>query len=80
LKPSELLKVREKLLQLDFMRNQNPKIFQVGIKPPTFLVYVNEPEHLRRNQIMHIQKIIRQLYGFYGSPIHFRVKRHGEKY
>jgi GTP-binding protein len=80
LKPSELLKIREKLIQLDFMKNQNPKIFQVGIKPPTFLVYVNEPEYLRKHQIMHIQKIIRQLYGFYGSPIHFRVKRHGERY
>ena len=80
LKPSELLKVRERLLRLDFMKRQNPKIFQVGVKPPTFLVYVNEPENLRKHQIMHIAKIIRGLYGFRGTPIHFRVKRHGEKY
>lgn len=80
LKPSELLRIREMIKGLDFMRGQNPKIFQVGIKPPTFLVYVNEPENLRRHQIMHISKIIRKLYGFYGTPIHFRVKRHGEKY
>lgn len=80
LKPSELLKIRERLVQLDFMRNQNPKIFQLTVKPPTFLVYVNEPENLRKYQIKHIEKIIRQLYGFYGSPIHFRVKRHGEPY
>ena len=80
LKPSELLRVRERLLRLDFMKRQNPKIFQVGVKPPTFLVYVNEPENLRKHQIMHIAKIIRGLYGFRGTPIHFRVKRHGERY
>ncbi|GBD03164.1 GTPase Der [bacterium HR19] len=80
LKPSQLLKIRERLVQLDFMRNQSPKIFQLTVKPPTFLVYVNEPENLRKYQVKHIEKIIRQLYGFYGSPIHFRVKRHGEPY
>ncbi len=80
LKPSELLRIRQKLLRLDFMKRQEPKIFQLAVKPPTFLIYVNEPESLRKHQITHVGKIIRSLYGFYGSPIHFRVKRHGESF
>ncbi len=76
LKPSQLLKIRQKLMQLDFMIGQNPKIFQVRTCPPTFTINVKNPLILRKNQIMHVGKIIRELYGFEGSPIKFEIKRH----
>ncbi|MCS7214132.1 MAG: ribosome biogenesis GTPase Der [Candidatus Calescibacterium sp.] len=80
LKPSELLKIRDRLVKLDFIKFQDPKIFQVGIQPPTFLIYVNDPKILRRYQVSHVEKIIRSMYDFKGSPIHFRIKKHGEEY
>lgn len=80
LKPSELLRIRNRLVELDFLRFQNPKIFQVGTCPPTFLIYVKDPTVLRRYQVAHVEKVIRSMFDFRGSPIHFRIKRHGEEF
>lgn len=80
LKPSELIKIKNNLERLNFMKFQNPKIFQIGIRPPKFLLWVNDPSGIRKYQVSHVEKILRQTYDFRGTPLHFRIKAHGENF
>ncbi|MCJ8006686.1 ribosome biogenesis GTPase Der [Lederbergia wuyishanensis] len=48
------------------------KIFyvtQVGIKPPTFVVFVNDPEIMHFSYERFLQNRIREAFGFEGTPI-----------
>ncbi|MBW8349096.1 ribosome biogenesis GTPase Der [Bacillus sp. IITD106] len=48
------------------------KIFyvtQVGIKPPTFIVFVNDPEIMHFSYERFLQNRIREAFGFEGTPI-----------
>lgn len=42
---------------------------QVGIKPPTFVVFTNNPEHIKDDYIRYLEKLLRQRYSFAGTPI-----------
>ncbi|MBN1230272.1 MAG: ribosome biogenesis GTPase Der [Anaerolineales bacterium] len=48
------------------------KIFygtQVRVDPPTFILYVNEPELLHFGYIRYLENRLRDVYGFTGTPI-----------
>ncbi|BCB97098.1 GTPase Der [Dissulfurispira thermophila] len=49
-------------------------ITQVGIKPPTFTIFVNYPSGVKAHHIRYIEKALRQEYSFKGTPIRIYVK------
>jgi len=49
-------------------------ITQVSIKPPTFILFVNNSELLHFSYRRYIENQIRQNFGFKGTPIHFIVR------
>ncbi|MCD7854794.1 MAG: ribosome biogenesis GTPase Der [Clostridiales bacterium] len=58
------------------------KIFymtQVSIKPPTFVIFVNNPELLHFSYKRYIENQLRDAFGFKGTPIHFIVRSRNEK-
>ena len=50
-------------------------ITQVGIKPPTFVVFVNYPEGVHFSYIRYIENNLRESFGFRGTPIRIFAKR-----
>lgn len=48
---------------------------QAGIKPPHFILFVNEPELLHFSYQRYLENEIRKSFGFEGTPIRFTVKR-----
>ncbi|MCR2820248.1 ribosome biogenesis GTPase Der [Lederbergia panacisoli] len=44
-------------------------VTQVGIKPPTFIVFVNDPEIMHFSYERFLQNRIREAFGFEGTPI-----------
>jgi GTPase len=54
------------------VRNRLPKIFyatQVGVAPPTFVIFVNDPEIVHFSYKRYLENQIREKYGFLGTPI-----------
>jgi GTP-binding protein len=54
------------------VRNRQPKILyatQVAIGPPTFVVFVNDPELIHFSYRRYLENRIRAEYGFLGTPI-----------
>ncbi|MDF2535240.1 MAG: ribosome biosis GTPase Der [Bacillales bacterium] len=57
---------------------QRLKIFyvtQVAIKPPTFVVFVNEPELMHFSYERFLENRIRESFGFEGTPIKFFTRQ-----
>jgi GTP-binding protein len=50
-------------------------VTQVGVKPPTFVVFVNYPDGIHFSYIRYIENNLRQAFGFHGSPIRIYAKR-----
>ncbi len=46
-------------------------ITQVSVKPPTFVLFVNDAELLHFSYKRYIENQLRQAFGFDGTPIHF---------
>ncbi len=49
-------------------------ITQASVKPPTFVLFVNEKELLHFSYRRYIENQIREAFGFKGTPIHFVVR------
>jgi GTP-binding protein len=57
------------------------KIFyltQVSVKPPTFIIFVNEPEILHFSYERYLENKIRENFGFEGTPIRFIIRKREE--
>ncbi|MGQ9810887.1 MAG: ribosome biogenesis GTPase Der [bacterium] len=55
-----------------------PKVYyitQIATKPPTFTLFVNQPELFGDNYIRFIEKEIRELFDFTGCPIRIKVRK-----
>jgi len=52
---------------------------QVSVKPPTFVVFVNDRELMHFSYRRYIENQLRQNFGFIGTPIHFVVRQKGDK-
>lgn len=48
---------------------------QTGIKPPHFVIFVNNPELMHFSYQRYLENVIRENFGFVGTPIRFTVKR-----
>ena len=57
------------------------KIFyttQVGVKPPTFVIFVNDKELMHFSYLRYLENKIREAFGFEGTPIKFFVRERSE--
>lgn len=54
-------------------------ITQVSIKPPTFVLFVNNKELMHFSYTRYIENKIRETFGFRGTALHFIVRERSEK-
>ncbi len=47
---------------------------QVGIQPPTFLLFVNHPEGIAAPYLRYLETGLREAFGFVGTPLRFRLR------
>lgn len=52
---------------------------QVSVKPPTFVIFVNERGLFHFSYRRYIENQLRDAFGFVGTPIHFIVREKGAK-
>ncbi|PHV71128.1 ribosome biogenesis GTPase Der [Sporanaerobium hydrogeniformans] len=58
------------------------KIFymtQVSVKPPTFVIFVNDKELMHFSYQRYIENQMREAFGFKGTPLRFIIREKGEK-
>lgn len=53
-------------------------ITQVSIKPPTFVIFVNDKELMHYSYTRYIENKIREAFGFSGSSLKFFIRERGE--
>ena len=54
-------------------------ITQVAVKPPTFVIFVNDKQLMHFSYTRYIENQIRTTFGFRGTPIHFIYRERKEK-
>lgn len=54
-------------------------ITQVSVKPPTFVIFVNDKELMHFSYTRYIENQIRETFGFKGTPLHFIIRERGEE-
>ncbi len=54
-------------------------ITQVGVKPPTFVIFVNDKELMHFSYTRYIENKIREAFGFRGTPLKFFIRERREK-
>ncbi len=52
---------------------------QVSVKPPTFVIFVNDKELMHFSYTRYIENKIREAFGFKGTPLKFIIRERGEK-
>jgi GTP-binding protein len=52
---------------------------QAGVKPPTFVLFCNQPKLLQRQYLRYIENQLRESFGFEGVPIRLKVKEKDKK-
>ena len=52
---------------------------QVSVKPPTFVIFVNDKELMHFSYTRYIENQIRESFGFRGTPLKFIIRERGEK-
>jgi len=60
------------------VRNRLPKVYyatQAGVNPPTFVLFVNDPELIHFSYRRYLENRIRAEYGFLGTPIRLLLRR-----
>jgi GTP-binding protein len=60
------------------VKNRLPKFLyatQVGVAPPTFVIFVNDPEIVHFSYKRYLENRIRDGYGFLGTPIRLIFRR-----
>ncbi|MCR5309904.1 MAG: ribosome biogenesis GTPase Der [Lachnospiraceae bacterium] len=53
-------------------------ITQVSVKPPTFVIFVNDKELMHFSYTRYIENQIRETFGFTGTPLHFIIRQREE--
>ena len=62
-------------------RGRRLKIFyitQVAVKPPTFVIFVNDKELMHFSYTRYLENRIRETFGFRGTPLKFIIRERGE--
>jgi len=51
---------------------------QVSVKPPTFVLFVNDKKLMHFSYTRYLENRIRDAFGFAGTPVHFIIREKGE--
>lgn len=54
-------------------------ITQVSVKPPTFVIFVNDKELMHFSYTRYIENRIREAFGFKGTPLRFIIRERNDK-
>jgi len=54
-------------------------ITQINVKPPTFILFVNEPALMHYSYLRYIENTLRRAFGFEGVPIRLHYRKKGER-
>ena len=54
-------------------------ITQVSVKPPTFVIFINDKELTHFSYTRYIENQIRETFGFRGTPLHFIYRERKDK-
>jgi len=54
-------------------------ITQAAVKPPTFVIFVNDKELMHFSYTRYIENQIRETFGFKGTPLRFIIRERGEE-
>jgi GTP-binding protein len=82
---AELNRVFERLVaghEPPLYRGKRVKYFystQVGVKPPTFIVFANYPAGVHFSYIRYIENNLRRAFGFHGTPVRIFPKQRREE-
>jgi GTP-binding protein len=52
---------------------------QAGVKPPTFILFVNHPEGVHFSYLRYIENHLRETFGFRGTPVRIYARRRREE-
>lgn len=52
---------------------------QVAVKPPTFVIFVNDKELMHFSYTRYIENKVREAFGFKGTPLRFIIRERNEK-
>ena len=52
---------------------------QVGIVPPTFIIFVNDPDLMHFSYLRFIENRLRESFGFEGTPLRLVVRARKEE-
>ena len=52
---------------------------QVSVKPPTFVIFVNDKNLMHFSYTRYLENRIREAFGFKGTPLRFIIRERGEK-
>ncbi|MCR5786481.1 MAG: ribosome biogenesis GTPase Der [Acholeplasmatales bacterium] len=58
--------------------NGKPKFYyisQVGAEPPTFAIFLNEPNYVHFSYLRYIENQLRKNFNFYGTPIKLELRK-----
>ena len=53
-------------------------ITQVSVKPPTFVIFVNDKQLMHFSYTRYIENKIREAFGFKGTPLRFIIRERKE--
>ena len=54
-------------------------ITQVAVKPPTFVIFVNDKQLMHFSYTRYIENKIREAFGFTGTPLRFIIRERKEE-
>ena len=54
-------------------------VTQVAVKPPTFVIFVNDKELMHFSYVRYLENKIRESFGFRGTPLKFIIRERKEK-
>ena len=50
---------------------------QVGVRPPTFVVFCSDPDNLQTSYVRFLENQLRESFGFEGTPVRVRLRARG---
>lgn len=50
---------------------------QVGVRPPTFVVFCTDPENIQTSYVRFLENQLRESFGFMGTPVRVRLRARG---
>ena len=63
---------------VEISADNNDDITQVAVKPPTFVIFVNDKELMHFSYTRYIENQVRETFGFMGTPLRFIIRERKE--